>query len=92
MKDENIRAWVTKYALSDGILVVDGTVHHSISSTMLTWGGEFTSLSAHGNDWHRTQEAAITRAEEMRKANIEYLRKRIAKMEALQFHAVSDVA
>ena len=92
MKNENVRVWITKYALSDGILVVDGTVHHSTSSTMLTWGGEFNSRYAHGNEWHRTQEAAIARAEEMRKAKIASLRRRIEKMEALQFHAVSDVA
>ena len=84
MAKEFITAWVTKHALSDGIKVVKGEVCHDISSTMLSW--EPCGM-AHGKDWHRTPEAALVRAEEMRKAKIASLRKSISKMEALQFKA-----
>ena len=36
MKKESIKAWVTKYALSGGIVLVDGDVCHEISSGMLS--------------------------------------------------------
>jgi hypothetical protein len=81
---EAIRAWVTKYALTTGILVVDGEVLHYISSSML-YAGRHQNF--HGNDWHRTPEEAVARAEEMRMAKIASLRKSIAKMEQLKFVA-----
>ena len=88
MEDERIRAWVTKYALSDGVYMVEGDVCHETSSSMLKWttrhGGTSTT---HGKDWHRTPEQALARAEEMRIAKIESLKKSIKKMEALQFSA-----
>lgn len=84
MNYEKIKAWVTKYALSDGIKLVDGEVCHHISSEMLRYDNHG---SAHGNDWHRTPEAALERAEEMRKAKIASLHKSIAKMQKLEFKA-----
>ena len=81
MDRENINAWVTKHALTEGIEMVNGNVCHYISSGMLSYG----SHTAHGKDWHRTPELALARAEEMRKAKIASLRKSIAKIEALQF-------
>ena len=82
MEKEQVKAWVTKYALTEGIVAVDGEVCHNISSGMLTYGNYGT---AHGKDWHRTPEAAIAKAEEMRKAKIASLKKSIAKMESLKF-------
>jgi len=82
MEKEKIKAWITKYALTEGIQLVNGEVCHGISSTMLTYGQYGT---AHGIDWHRTPEAALARAEEMRIAKIKSLRKSIAKMESLVF-------
>lgn len=79
---EQIKAWVTRYALTDGIFVVDGEVCHNISSSMLNYG---SLKNAHGKDWHRTPEAALVRAEEMRKAKIASLKKSIAKLEAMVF-------
>jgi hypothetical protein len=87
MNREKVTAWVTKHALTKGIKFVNGEVCHDISSTMLTYG---IYEAAHGNDWHRTPEAALARAEEMRKAKIASLRKSIAKMEALKFKAPND--
>ena len=81
MKDEKIKAWVTKYALTTGIKLVDGEV---CNGTMLSYD---TYSYAHGNDWHRTPEAALERAEEMRKAKIGSLRKSLAKMQRLEFKA-----
>ena len=87
MKNENITAWVTRYALTSGIQKVTGTVRHETSSAMLSYPGECRDwpVSVHGKDWHRTPEAALARAEEMRKNKIASLKKSIAKLEAMTF-------
>ena len=87
MKNENITAWVTKYALTDGIQKVSGTVRHETSSDMLSYIGSRYDWRecVHDNDWHRTPEAALARAEEMRKNKIASLKKSLAKMEATMF-------
>ena len=82
MKDEKIKAWITRYALTSGIQVVNAVVCHSVNSTMISYGG---MSSAHGKDWHRTQTDALERAEEMRKAKIISLKKSIKKLESLTF-------
>ena len=88
MKNENITAWVTKYALTDGIQKVSGTVRHETSSDMLSYiGSRYDWRCVHGKDWHRTPEAALARAEEMRKNKVASLNKSIAKLEAIKFSA-----
>ena len=88
MKNEHIKAWVTKYALTEGIEVVDAEVCHDVSSQMISYGDKgYGAQFAHGKDWHRTPEAALTRAEEMRKAKIASLRKSIEKLERMTFTA-----
>jgi len=88
MEYERIHAWVTKYALSDGIYMVEGDVCHGICGDMLKWGVKYGgTATAHGKDWHRTPEAALARAEEMRLAKIESLKKSIRKLESLRFSA-----
>lgn len=85
MKDEKIKAYITQYALTKGVIAVDAEL---CSETMISYGNVgYGSQYAHGNDWHLTPEAALARAEEMRKAKIVSLRKSIAKMEALTFEA-----
>lgn len=83
--NETITAWVTKYALTTGIERVEGEVNHGISSSMFSYG---PMSGAHGNDWHRTPEAALARAEEMRTAKIASLKKSVAKIEKLKFSAL----
>ena len=83
-KREQVKAWVTKYALSAGIKFVNGNVNHEISSSMLSYG---SYGAAHGKDWHRTPEAALARAEEMRAAKIASLQRQIVKLEKMTFTA-----
>jgi hypothetical protein len=87
MKNEDITAWVTRYALTTGIQKVSGAVCHQTSSTMLRYSDPANGFKefVHGNDWHRTPEAALARAEEMRKAKIAALKKSVAKLEAMMF-------
>lgn len=82
-KDESIKAWVTKYALTAGIKCVEGKVRHSVDSEMLSYGIGIGQC-VFRNEWQRTPEAALARAEEMRKAKIASLKKSITKLEALE--------
>lgn len=85
MKRETITAWITRYALTEGIKVAEAEV---CSDKMITYGGTGCSRkSIYGNDWHRTYEAALARAEEMRVAKIASLRKSIARIERMTFAA-----
>lgn len=88
---ERITAWVTKYALTEGIEVVDAEV--SGDGDMIAYGNiGYDSQYAYGNAWHRTPESAVARAEEMRKAKIASLKKSIKKMESLVFTAPNHKA
>lgn len=89
MKNEGITAWVTRYALTTGIQKVSGAVCHETCSALLWHQASnrdygWTAL-VYGKDWHLTPEAALARAEEMRKAKIAALKKSVAKLEAMMF-------
>ena len=88
MKRETFTAWITKYALTDGIEVVEAELCSDISGTMISYSASTSiRLHAHGNDWHRTPEAALKRAEEMRIAKLALLKKNMAKIERMTFVA-----
>lgn len=87
MKQEKIKAWVTKYALTSGIMLVDGVVNHGINSELLKYGNYNAVLPP---DWHRTKEAALERAEAMRKAKIAALKKSLNKLERLTFEVPDE--
>lgn len=75
-------AWITKYALTTGIEKM--RVEHciAISASMVSAKGQ--CFHGEGEDWHRTEEGAIKRAEKMRVDKIASLRKQIAKLEKMK--------
>lgn len=81
---ETITIYVTKYALTDGISVEAG---RDCGNGMVERLAEEWKYSPYlqGKDWHRTMDAAVKRAEEMRVAKIKSLEKQIAKLRALKF-------
>lgn len=78
-----MRIWLTKHALTEGIKEAEGEVD-SHCRTMVCYGPK-SALFAHGKDWHINRDAAVKRAEEMRKKRIASLRKQIEKLEAMDF-------
>lgn len=80
---EVIKAWITTYALTKGIRVVENAeVCADISKVMLDAG----ALGYHhGCDWHRTEAEAIKRAGAMRDSKIASLEKRIATLRKMTF-------
>lgn len=80
MDREKITVWVTKWALTSGVIETEGEV---IDEEMANCGREYGCF--HGNDWHRTREAAIKRAEEMRLKKIALVKKQLEKLEKMRF-------
>ena len=77
-----MRVWITRCALSQGIFEAEARLCSDINDRMIEYN---RNEYAHGNDWHRTLEDALVRAEEMRKKKIASLRAKISKLEKLKF-------
>ena len=76
-----MRIWNTKYALTRGIVEQEAT---QVSMTTVK-NGVVSYLHGEGKEWHRTQESAVIRAEEMRTKKIAQIKRKIAKLEAMTF-------
>lgn len=82
--------FITKYALTTGIEMIPGEYVEELKDPdmlRIKLPGDSFASYAHkeGRDWHRTHEEALVRAEAMRKAKIDSLKKAIVKMEKLNF-------
>lgn len=77
-----MKVWITKYALTRGIQEVEA--EHRGDDVVLPKGDGFWGVIAKPH-WHESREAAVARAEEMRRKRIETLRKQIARLEKLMF-------
>ncbi len=62
--NERITAWVTKYALTQGIIKMVGEVS-AASPTYFHNLNRQPCVDAHGKDWHRTEAAALARVDDM---------------------------
>ena len=86
-----MKIWNTKYALTNGITEHEAEDCFHISEGWVKYqtdNGYLQYLHGEGKQWHRTQESALARAEEMRQKKIQSLRKQLAKIESLRFVAV----
>lgn len=83
-------AFITKYALTQGILKVEGEVSDKVP-TMLFYNENLTGNSfacyAHGSDWHRTFEEAVVQAERMRTKKLGSLAKEVERIQGKTFTA-----
>ena len=77
-------AWVTEYALTKGIRKIQARQASYVPWLSYRVGG-VRNLGVEGLDWHRTEAAAIERAEVMRTAKIASLEKQLARLKALSF-------
>lgn len=80
-----MKAFITKYALTKGIVETEGQFNRSGWLHMDKKIPEFWQCGFPARCSHTTREAAIARAEEMRVKKIESLRKQITKLENLKF-------
>ena len=75
--------WITKYALTSGILYKKAT---PCGNGRMIEVGRGSYFHGEGRDWHRTLESAQKKAEVMRVKRIASLKKSIATLEALNFN------
>lgn len=82
-----MKIWVTKYTLSQGILEIDAEPCHIESMiSYKTSSCKIQFFHGEGKEWHRTKNAAVVRAEEMRIAKLKSLDKQMKKVAALKFN------
>lgn len=77
-----MKLFVSKYALTIGILQVDGVICDPPSMISYRDGGYDNYVHGEGREWHRSLSEASARAEAMRDKKIASLRKQISKLEA----------
>ena len=82
--EEKITAWITRYALTDGIEKVKGEINQARPSEFCYGERNFATES----HWHLTEQAAVYRVVEMRDKKVKSLEKQIAKMRALNIQVV----
>ncbi len=80
-----MKAWITKYALTEGIIEADATVITEGNAISVHFNGNLFANYFYGKDWHVTKDAAVLRAEEMRDRQIASLKKQIEKLEKMRF-------
>jgi hypothetical protein len=81
--------WITKYALTKGILVGEGRFCGQGSMIEVPSISRYALFHTEGRDWHRTAAAAVARAEQMRDATIKSLQRRISRLQNLSFETAS---
>ena len=84
--DKKITAWVTKYALTEGVLKVRGEV----SSQYPKFFDYGAWNAAKSQEWFRCEQDALDRAATMRVNKIASLEKQLAKMHALKIQVVDQ--
>ena len=78
-----MKVWITKYALSKGIYSIDAEKTHTVN--MIIGKANGYADCYHGDEWHKTSPAAITRAKEMQVKKIASLKKQLKKIKSLTF-------
>lgn len=83
--DKEIMVFVTKYALTQGIMYLRVLWSEDSPGMVRTPGSFRQHFHTEGKDWHRTAEGAIDRAEEMRVNAIASAEKKIKRLRQIKF-------
>ena len=81
--------YITKYALTEGILIKEAEIVGGSTNMAIVKGG-IVPQYYHRTDWHYSHEAAARKAREMRAKKITALEKQIAKLKKLSFEPVAN--
>lgn len=86
-KEKIITVWITKHALTQGIEEKKAKIDEADKNMIKIYKNDVISEFYHGEDkdWHKTKEAAIKRAKEMRDRKIKNLEKQIEKLKNMKF-------
>ena len=79
-----MKVWITKYALTDGIIEVDSE-QDRLTHRFVVTEGAFKNEWFNRTDCFTSRSSAIKKAEEMRQKKIASLKKQIEKLERMRF-------
>ena len=79
-----MKVWITKYALTDGIIEADAELC-GLDIISASWDNGIRCNNFKGEEWWSTKKNAIEKAEEMRQKKITSLKKQIEKLEEMRF-------
>jgi hypothetical protein len=86
-----MKVWITKYALTVGIIETEGEVCDSANSGSMVQATDMPYkpyFHGKGRQWHDNLSSAQRTAHDMRRAKIRSLEKQLAKMNALDVKVV----
>ena len=78
-----MKVWITKYALTDGIIEAEGEPY-GLEWVSASWDNGCLCNNFEQGEWFDTRERAIQKAEEMRQKKIESLKNQIKKLEEIR--------
>lgn len=90
--DELVTIWVTRKALTQGILKVRAEINERGAASFRPKSASWPSkiyIPGEGRAWHRTEQEALDRAEKLRQNELKTLHKKVAQIEALRFTSAS---
>ena len=79
-----MKVWITKYALTDGIIEADAELC-GLDIISASWDNGARCNNFKGEEWWSTKKNAIEKAEEMRQKKIASLKAQIEKLEEMSF-------
>ena len=79
-----MKVWITKYALTDGIIEAEGEPY-GLEWVSASWDNGCRCNDFEQGEWFDTKERAIKKAEEMRQKKIASMKKQIKKLERMRF-------
>ena len=79
-----MKVWITKYALTDGIIEAEGEPY-GLEWVSASWDSGYRCGDFEQGEWFDTKERAIKKAEEMRQKKIASLKNQIEKLERMRF-------
>ena len=79
-----MKVWITKYALTDGIIEADAEVG-GFDTITATWDNGTRCENFKREEWWQTKKCAIEHVEDMRQKKIASLKKQIEKLERMRF-------
>lgn len=81
-----MKAWITKHAFTIGIVELEGEVSPQTPSLFVS-GDSLDRKYYHGEgrNWHRTREAAVTRANRILEMRLKSIKKQLSKLESMKF-------
>jgi hypothetical protein len=90
---DEIKAYITKYALTEGTFVISAR-YHGYSTEMIEniTDEKFSCEYYHseGKEWHLTEEGAKNRFEQMRTNKLKSLQAQITRLQGLKFNVVDN--